>query len=86
MKSVVKRSIAIAGHMTSISLEDEFWKGLREIAGGRDVTLSDLITIIDSDRQHGDLSSAIRVFVLGFYRDLISESDRRVRTREILVG
>jgi len=86
MKSVVKRSISIAGHTTSISLEDEFWKGLREIAGGRDVTLSDLITIIDSDRQHGDLSSAIRVFVLGFYRDLISESDRRVRTREMLVG
>jgi predicted DNA-binding ribbon-helix-helix protein len=50
MKSVVKRSIAVAGHKTSISLEDEFWNGLREIAGGRDVTLSDLITIIDSDR------------------------------------
>ena len=44
MKStVVKRSIDIAGHKTSVSLEDAFWKGLKEIADGRDITLSDLI-------------------------------------------
>ena len=58
MKSpVVKRSIVIAGHKTSVSLEDAFWKGLKEIAGGRDVTLSDLVSTIDSDRRHGNLSS-----------------------------
>jgi predicted DNA-binding ribbon-helix-helix protein len=66
--SVVKRSIVVAGHKTSVSLEDAFWKGLKEIAGGRDVTLSDLVAAIDSERQQGNLSSAIRLFVLDFYR------------------
>ena len=69
MKSpVVKRSIVIAGHKTSVSLEDAFWKGLKEIAGGRDMTLSDLVATIDTERQHGNLSSAIRLFVLDYYR------------------
>ena len=69
MKSpVVKRSIVIAGHKTSVSLEDAFWKGLKEIATGRDLTLSDLVSTIDSERRHGNLSSAIRLFVLNHYR------------------
>jgi predicted DNA-binding ribbon-helix-helix protein len=69
MKSpVIKRSIVIAGHKTSVSLEDAFWKGLKEIADDRDVTLSDLVSSIDTDRRHGNLSSAIRLFVLGHYR------------------
>jgi predicted DNA-binding ribbon-helix-helix protein len=56
MKSpVVKRSIVIAGHKTSVSLEDAFWKGLKEIAGKRDMTLSELVAAIDSERQHGNL-------------------------------
>ena len=64
MKSpVVKRSIVIAGHKTSVSLEDAFWKGLKDIADNREVTLSDLVSSIDTDRQHGNLSSAIRLFV-----------------------
>ena len=68
MKSpVVKRSIVIAGHKTSVSLEDAFWRGLKDIAVGRRVTLSDLVGAIDSDRQHGNLSSAIRLFVLGHF-------------------
>lgn len=74
MKSpVVKRSIVIAGHKTSVSLEDAFWKGLKEIAGGRDTTLSDLVAAIDSERRHGNLSSAIRLFVLDFYRNQLSQ-------------
>jgi predicted DNA-binding ribbon-helix-helix protein len=74
MKSpVVKRSIVIAGHKTSVSLEDAFWKALKEIAGGRHMTLSDLVAVIDSERQHGNLSSAIRLFVLDFYRNQRSE-------------
>ena len=74
MKSpVVKRSIVIAGHKTSVSLEDAFWKGLKEIANGRDMTLSDLVAAIDSERQHGNLSSAIRLFVLDFYRNQLSD-------------
>ena len=62
-----KRSIVIAGHKTSVSLEDAFWKGLKEIAAGRDVTLSDLVGAIDSERVHGNLSSVIRLFVLEYY-------------------
>ena len=70
MKSlVVKRSIVIAGHKTSVSLEDAFWKALKEIAAGRDMTLSEMVATIDSERQHGNLSSAIRLFVLDFYQN-----------------
>lgn len=69
MKSpVVKRSIVIAGHKTSVSLENEFWSGLKEIATDRNMTLSDIVSTIDSGRQHGNLSSAIRLFVLDHYR------------------
>lgn len=72
MKSpVVKRSIIITGHKTSVSLEDAFWRGLKEIALARDLTLSDLVAAIDSGRAHGNLSSAIRLFVLDHYRTLI---------------
>jgi predicted DNA-binding ribbon-helix-helix protein len=73
MKSpVVKRSIVIAGHKTSVSLEDAFWKGLKEIANGRDLTLSEMAAIIDSGRAQGNLSSAIRLFVLDHYRARIA--------------
>lgn len=65
---VVKRSIVIAGHKTSVSLEDAFWQGLKEIAVLRQMTLSDLVALIDSDRRHGNLSSAIRLYVLDYYR------------------
>ena len=73
MKSpVVKRSIVIAGHKTSVSLEDAFWKGLKEIAMGRHLTLSEMVSAIDSGRAHGNLSSALRLFVLDHYRAQIS--------------
>jgi predicted DNA-binding ribbon-helix-helix protein len=65
---IFKRSIMIAGHKTSISLEDDFWQGLREIAGRREMRLSQLVTSIDAERAHPNLSSAIRLFVLNFYR------------------
>jgi predicted DNA-binding ribbon-helix-helix protein len=69
MKSpVVKRSIVIAGHKTSVSLEDAFWKGLKEIATGRGLTLSEMVGTIDSARAQGNLSSALRLFVLDHYR------------------
>jgi predicted DNA-binding ribbon-helix-helix protein len=69
MKSpVIKRSIVIAGHKTSVSLEDAFWKGLKDIAIGRHMTLSDLVASIDTGRPHGNLSSAIRLFVLSHYQ------------------
>jgi predicted DNA-binding ribbon-helix-helix protein len=69
MKSpVIKRSIVIAGHKTSVSLEDAFWQGLKDIAAARDMTLSELVASIDTDRRHGNLSSGIRLFVLDHYR------------------
>jgi predicted DNA-binding ribbon-helix-helix protein len=71
MKS--KRSIVLAGHKTSVSLEDAFWRALKEIAGGRQITLSDLVSEIDSERQHGNLSSAIRLFVLDFHRRQLAD-------------
>jgi predicted DNA-binding ribbon-helix-helix protein len=69
MKSqVVKRSIVIAGHKTSVSLEEALWRSLKEIAGERETTLSELVASIDSGRRHGNLSSAIRLFVLDHFR------------------
>ena len=69
MKSaIVKRSIILSGHKTSVSLEDAFWEGLKDIAKNRRTTLSDLIGSIDLDREHGNLSSALRLFVLNHYQ------------------
>ena len=86
MKSpVVKRSIVIAGHKTSVSLEDAFWTGLKEIAGGRDITLSDLVSSIDTDRRHGNLSSAIRLFILDYYRQR-GEFAEHKPVREMIPG
>ena len=88
MKSpVVKRSIVIAGHKTSVSLEDAFWRGLKEIASGRDMTLSDLVAAIDAERQHGNLSSAIRLYVLDFYRNQLSDHyEGRDGTRGVMIA
>ena len=68
MKSpVVKRSIVLAGHKTSVSLEDAFWEGLKDIAKTKRKTLSDLVSGIDLDCERGNLSSALRLFVLNHY-------------------
>jgi predicted DNA-binding ribbon-helix-helix protein len=87
MKSpVIKRSIVIAGHKTSVSLEDAFWRGLKEIALSRGVTLSDLVAAIDSERQLGNLSSAIRLFVLDHYKARIGgHADGRPAPREMIM-
>ena len=69
MKSpIVKRSVVLSGHKTSVSLEDAFWRGLKAIATTRRMTLSDLIGKIDVDREQGNLSSALRLFVLNHYK------------------
>lgn len=60
---VVKRSIVIGRHKTSVSLEDVFWNELRAIAHRSGVHISQLVQRIDHERRHGNLSSAIRVFV-----------------------
>jgi predicted DNA-binding ribbon-helix-helix protein len=70
MKSpVVKRSIVVAGHKTSVSLEEAFWNGMKEISGLRNMTLSELVGEIDNSRQQGNLSSAIRLFVLDYFKN-----------------
>jgi predicted DNA-binding ribbon-helix-helix protein len=87
MKSlVIKRSIVIAGHKTSVSLEDAFWKALKEIACSREMTLSHLVAGIDRERQHGNLSSAIRLFVLGFYCQRVSAHEPQKAARKMLDG
>jgi predicted DNA-binding ribbon-helix-helix protein len=73
MKStVVKRSVKIDGHTTSVSLEDAFWNALKEIAGGRKMSLAELATSINARREHANLSSAIRLFILDYFRIQIS--------------
>jgi predicted DNA-binding ribbon-helix-helix protein len=69
MKSpIVKRSIVLGGHKTSVSLEEAFWIGMKEVAGQRSMTLSELVGEIDTNRHQGNLSSAIRLFVLDYFR------------------
>jgi predicted DNA-binding ribbon-helix-helix protein len=61
---VIKRSLVIAGHRTSVSLEDAFWRRLQAIAAERGLSLNSLAAMIDASRDGANLSSAIRVFVL----------------------
>jgi len=68
MSALRKRSVRVAGHPTSVSLEDAFWSALVEIARRRGTTPARLIDEIDARRGAHGLSSAIRVFVLGHYR------------------
>ena len=66
---VLKRSTRIAGHKTSVSLEDAFWNALKEIAVAQNITAAALVSKIDSEREAANLSSAIRVYVLSYYRE-----------------
>ena len=69
MKSpVVKRSVIVGGRKTSVSLEESFWSCMKDIAGQRGMTLSELVSEIDKNRQQGNLSSAIGLFVLDHFR------------------
>ena len=69
MKTTVSRySIFIGGHKTGVSLEEPFWDGFREIARLHGMTLSEIVGWIDGHREHRNLSSAIRVYVVNFFR------------------
>jgi predicted DNA-binding ribbon-helix-helix protein len=61
---VVKHSLVIAGHRTSISIEDAFWRRLRRIAAERGLSVNALASLVDVSRGDANLSSALRVFVL----------------------
>ena len=76
MKSlIVKRSVIIDGQKTSVSLEDPFWTDLKKIAHAQQMTLSALVAEIDGTREHGNLSSAIRLFVLRHVRNAAKGTD-----------
>jgi predicted DNA-binding ribbon-helix-helix protein len=79
--SVVKRSIVIDGHKTSVSLEDPFWTDLKTIAHIQQTTLSELVAKIDSTREQSNLSSAIRLFVLQHFQMKTSEMEAANLTR-----
>jgi predicted DNA-binding ribbon-helix-helix protein len=66
--AVVKRSVMVDGHKTSVSLEDAFWDSLKDIAARSGMTLSMQLASIDTHRKTGNLSSAIRLFVLDYFR------------------
>ncbi len=73
MKStIIKRSIVLKGHKTSVSLEAEFWEGLREIACAQKINLTTLAQQIDQGRNGGNFSSAIRVYVFNHLRGQIA--------------
>ncbi|MDR3420788.1 MAG: ribbon-helix-helix domain-containing protein [Xanthobacteraceae bacterium] len=72
--SVIKRSVVISGHKTSVSLEEPFWQELKEIARSRAMTLSNTVQGIDTGRRQGNLSSAIRLFVLDDLRVRLSRT------------
>ena len=73
---IVKRSLVVSGHKTSVSLEDVFWNGLKEIATVRHLPISDLVSQIDGSRR-GNLSSAIRVYVFDYFDVRASASGSR---------
>lgn len=75
--AIHKRSVRIAGHPTSISLEDVFWSALREIADARGQRLSVLVEDIDRSRDTANLSSAIRIFVMQTFRDAAGDLTMR---------
>jgi predicted DNA-binding ribbon-helix-helix protein len=71
---VVKQSVSINGHHSSVSIEGAFWKALKEIAVAQNISANALISKIDSEREAANLSSAIRVYVVEHYRLIASAS------------
>lgn len=74
----MKRSVTIAGHSTSISLEPEFWDALRDIALRQNCSISALLRRIDAGRGERGLSSAARLFVLNYFRQLAGSSENKL--------
>lgn len=75
---MAKRSITISGHRTSVSIEQPFWQALGEIAAARNLSLAAMIAEIDRERpEAANLSSAIRLAVLDWYRARVQQSERQ---------
>ena len=77
--AIEKRSIVVGGHKTSVSLEEAFWSGIKEISGARNMTMSELVGEIDANRHQGNLSSAIRLFVLDHFKRRAQGPDWRAQ-------
>ena len=75
--TVAKRTVIVGTHKTSVSMESEFWFALKEIAAQEGVAIAALVTRIDADRQHANLSSAIRLYVLDYYVRLAKKKAKR---------
>ncbi len=73
MSKIIKRSITIAGHATSITLEDDFWHELQSIATARKIPIAQLIREIDEARTIKNLSSALRLYVLNHVKSLLPQ-------------
>jgi predicted DNA-binding ribbon-helix-helix protein len=74
--TVKKRSIVIGSHKTSVSLKDSFWTSLKQVAHDRATTVAELIAVLDATRKGGNLSSAIRVFLLNHYRNNVAPNSQ----------
>jgi predicted DNA-binding ribbon-helix-helix protein len=72
-RTIAKRTVFVSGRQTSVSVEDQFWEALTEIATELRLSVPALVTSINADRNHSNLSSAIRLFVLRHYRDRARE-------------
>lgn len=77
MSRPVKRSVSIAGHMTSVSLEAEFWQALQDIARQRGCSMAALLREIDAERAGTGLSSAARLYALAYFRQSAGSSENR---------
>ena len=80
--SVIKRSVVIGGHKTSVSLEDAFWRDLKDIAAAQNTTLSGIVTNIKREQKEGNLSSSLRLFVLDSFKSRAGESRQRTMADE----
>jgi predicted DNA-binding ribbon-helix-helix protein len=79
MKSkIIQHTIKVGDRKTSISIEDDFWNSLKEIANQRGETLIHLLSNINAERKTANLSSAVRLFVVGFYRDQFNSGSKPV--------
>jgi predicted DNA-binding ribbon-helix-helix protein len=65
----IKRSFSIGGHRTSISLEPAFWNALKEAAARERTQVAKLVNTIDQNRDGSGLSSAVRIWILNYFRD-----------------
>jgi predicted DNA-binding ribbon-helix-helix protein len=83
--AIIKRSVVIAGKKTSVSLEDTFWLGLKEIAVQKRMPLASILDTIAGGRDTANLSSAVRQYVMQHFYNLATQSPRQAGRPELVV-